>query len=50
MSIIECKLNSADDPLRWDEEKEEYKIEESLKRKVKTFDEYVFVMRTRSGK
>jgi hypothetical protein len=40
----------ANNSLRWGEEEEEYKIEESLERKVKTFDEYVFVMRTRIGK
>jgi hypothetical protein len=40
----------ANDLLRWDEEKEEYKIAESPEGKVKTFDEYVFVMRTRIGK
>ena len=35
--------------LGWDEEEKEYKIEESPS-KVKTFDEYVFVMRTRIDK
>jgi hypothetical protein len=43
-------INTANDSLRWDDEEEEYRIEESPERKVKTFDEYVFVMRTRIGK
>lgn len=50
MSTKECKLNSADDPFRWDEEESEYKIEESSAAKVNTLDEYVFVMRTWIGK
>lgn len=50
MSIIERKSNSANDPLRWDEEESEYKIQKSSAAKVNTLDEYVFVMRTRIGK
>ncbi|PMD21103.1 P-loop containing nucleoside triphosphate hydrolase protein [Hyaloscypha hepaticicola] len=42
-SKLECKTVTE----VWDEEKEEYTIDESLERKVKTFDEYVSVMRTR---
>jgi hypothetical protein len=42
--------NTANTLLRWDEEEEEYKIQESPERMVKIFDEYLFVIRIRIGK
>ena len=46
---MECKSNSADDRLRWDEEESEYKIQEPSAAKVNTLDGCAFVMRTRIG-